>query len=131
MSEIVRGLVAKRDDEKRIAYGWASVAVDAGADVVDSEGDVVDMPSLEDAVVQFMIAKRSSKTMHTGDDVGVVVESLVVDRAKWEAMGVESNREGWWVGIHVPMSSDWEEVRSGRFSMFSIGGKGTRSEMTE
>jgi hypothetical protein len=122
------GSVAKLDAAKRLVYGWASVATDRGEALVDRQGDLIDMDSLEDAVVKFMEDKRATKAMHEGDQTGVVVESFVASKEKWRAMGIQCDREGWWIGVKVRDPETWEAIRSGRLPMFSVGGRGYRED---
>lgn len=121
--------IAKLDAERRIAYGWASVAKSAdGSDVVDAQGDVIAPEDLEDAAYEFVLKFREANTMHDGPVTARLVESFVATPDKLEKMGVPSGMlpSAWWVGFKVDDDDAWEGVKSGRFSMFSIEGSGTR-----
>ena len=62
--EIARGTFCKLDEERRLAFGWASVVSKDGQVIVDSDDDVLDLPSLEGAVYAYVIESRDADEMH-------------------------------------------------------------------
>lgn len=38
---------------------------------------------------------------------------------------------GWWIGFRVTDDDVWEKVKSGEYSMFSIGGTAIREEVED
>lgn len=131
----LRGTFSKLDPERRLAFGWASVAKRAGAaePLVDRQGDVLDVGSLEDAMYAYVAERGTGGEMHQRVGVAKLVESFVVTPAKLDAMGVTKDAlpTGVWVGFRVDDPATWERVKDGTLSMFSIAGRGDRSELPD
>lgn len=128
----MRGEFSKLDDERRLAFGWASVAATAeDGQLVDKQGDVLDVPSLEDAVYAYVLDSRDADEMHKRAGVGKLVESMMFtpDKIKKMNLPAESVPVGWWVGFHVDDDEVWGKVKDGTYKSFSIKGSGTREEM--
>lgn len=124
----ISGEVAKVDEEQRLAFGWASVVSRDGTPVEDSQGDVIDIEELERAAYEYVRVSRKGGEMHRWI-VGKLVESLVVTPEKLDAMGLDRDclDPGWWIGFKLDEEA-FEKVKSGEYRMFSIGGKGLRTE---
>lgn len=120
--------ILKIDDEQRIVYGWASVSTEKGDKVVDTQGDVIEMSTLEKAVNGFMEHVRIGKTMHDGPPTGIILHSMLVSKELSESLGIQSDMEGWIVGYKVYDQSVWNRVKSGELRAFSIGGYAQREE---
>lgn len=120
--------VLKVDDEQRIIFGWASVSTVKGELLVDKQGDVIEMATLEKAVNEFMEHVRVGKTMHVGEQTGAVIHSLPISKSLCDALGIQSDMEGWVVGYKVYDDATWEGVKSGKYASFSIGGKAIKEE---
>ena len=120
--------ILKTDDEQRLIYGWASVSTVKGELIVDKQGDAIEMDTLEKAVNDFMEHVRVGKTMHVGDQTGAVIHSLPISKSLCEALGIQSDMEGWVVGYKVYDDNTWEGVKSGKYASFSIGGKAVKEE---
>jgi len=125
----LEGKILKVDDEQRMVYGWASVVTEKGVPVVDRQGDVIEADTLVKAVNNFMEYVRVGKAMHTGEQVGVVVHSLPVTKEICDALGIQSDREGWVVAYKVYDDAVWAMVKSGELSAFSIGGRANKEEI--
>lgn len=125
----IEGKILKTDDEQRMVYGWASVVTENGVPVIDRQGDVIEADTLVKAVNNFMEHVRVGKAMHTGDQVGVVVHSLPITKEIGEALGIQSDREGWVVAYKVYDDAVWDMVKSGELAAFSIGGRATKEEI--
>lgn len=125
----LEGKILKVDDEQRMVYGWASVVTEKGVPVVDRQGDVIEADTLVKAVNSFMEYVRVGKAMHTGEQVGVVVHSLPVTKEICDALGIQSDREGWVVAYKVYDDNVWAMVKSGELSAFSIGGRANKEEI--
>lgn len=128
MNKNVEGQILKVDDEQHIIYGWASVATEKGEPVVDLQGDVIEMSTLEKAVNDFMEHVRVGKTMHVGEQTGMVIHSMPVSNDIAKALGIQSDREGWIVGYKVYDEDVWKMVKSGELRAFSIGGRAIKEE---
>lgn len=123
----VRAQIAKVDDERRLAFGWASVAVDAeGRPVIDHQGDYIPVLELERAAYDYVVKSRDASEMHGRRGVATLVESVVMTPEKYAAMGMPRGPVGWWVGFKVHDDSVWTGVKDGTYREFSIGGSGTR-----
>jgi hypothetical protein len=132
------GEFSKFDEDKRLAFGWASVVALNGEPVLDKQGDLIDPDEIEKAAYKYMLESRKGGEMHkrqmsaTGEDepvhVADIVESFVVTPEKIEKMGLpESMPQGWWVGYKVHDDEAWEKVKKGDYKGFSIHGRGRRT----
>jgi hypothetical protein len=128
MKKNIEGQILKTDDEQRIVYGWASVVTENGVPVVDRQGDVIEADTLVKAVNEFMEHVRVGKTMHSGDQTGMVIHSLPVTKEICESLGIQCNREGWIVAYKVYDDAVWAMVKSGELAAFSIGGRAVKEE---
>jgi hypothetical protein len=126
--------ISKADDEKRLAFGWASVAERKdGQTVVDWQDDIIDIAELESAAYDFVQFWREGSDMHErgGFDIAVLVESMVFTPEKMLALGIKEGDVpcGWWVGFKVVDDDVWEKVKDGTYKMFSIEGEAVREEV--
>ncbi len=129
MNTNIEGKILKTDDEQRMVYGWASVVTEKGEAVIDRQGDVIEAGTLVKAVNEFMEHVRVGKAMHVGDQVGVVVHSLPITKEIGDALGIQSDREGWVVAYKVFDDTVWDMVKSGELAAFSIGGRAIKEEI--
>ena len=128
----ISGKIQKADDDQRLVFGWASVAADRdGVPVVDSQGDVISISELERGAYNFVEFYREGGEMHERTGVARLVESMVFTPEKFAAMGISAGTlpYGWWLGFRVLDEDVWQKVKSGRYSMFSIGGRAVREEI--
>lgn len=128
--------IMKTDDDKRLIFGWASVAIKVdGEQVVDHQKDLIDPEDLEEAVYEYVLNFRDAGEEHisTLRKKGRLVESCMFTKEKMQAMGIPEGivPEGWWIGFYVDDDAAWEKVKSGIYQMFSIEGKGIREEIEE
>ena len=128
----ITGKIAKANFDKRLVFGWASVAVDRdGVAVVDSDGDVIRIEELERGAYEFVEFYREGGAMHERRGVAQLVESCVFTAEKLSAMGLSADALplGWWIGFRVFDDAVWQKVKSGEYNMFSIGGRADRKEI--
>jgi hypothetical protein len=134
------GEIAKVDADKRQVFGWASVSAVNGQPVVDLQGDVVPIEEMEESAYRYVIESRKGGDMHRrvakADQplhVADMIESFVVTPEKLEKMGLPGNAlpHGWWVGYKVNNDEQWNLVKSGARTGFSIHGKGTRTALSK
>lgn len=121
--------IMKSDDEKRLVFGWANVAVRVGGEVIqDFQDDIIDIEDLEEAAYVFVSDYGTAGEMHQRGGVGRLVESIVFTKEKAAALGIPPDilPEGWWVGFRVDDNDVWEKVKNGTYSMFSIEGTAER-----
>lgn len=137
------GTITKRDDEKRLVFGWASVSKVNDKEVVDRQGDYVPIETTEDAAYRYVLHSRKGGDMHkrvakfgvedqplhTAD----LVESMVFTPEKLEAMGLARDAlpEAWWVGFKVHDEQQWLDYKAGKRPSFSIHGSGKRVDAPE
>lgn len=139
------GTFSKFDDDKRLAFGWASVVAMNGQPVVDRQGDYIAIDDIEEAAYTYVEKSRVGGDMHRraagnlGSDigkedrphkVGELVESMVFTPEKISKMGLPADFPvGWWVGYKIHDDEAWGEVKKGNRTGFSIHGKGLRKEV--
>lgn len=127
------GEIEKRDDDKRLVFGWASIAIHKDGTVeVDKQGDVLeDIDQMEKVAYDFVLHSRDGGEMHVRKGVSTMVESFVSTDEKWEAMGIPEGTlpVGWWVGFRVNDDKVWEDVKKKKYRMFSVHGSGTRKAL--
>lgn len=125
--------IVKSDPFKNLVFGWASVAFSAdGTQVIDRQGDMIDIEDLEDAAYNFVVKSYGTGDMHLSQPFGELVESMVITPDKLQAMGLPENSlpQGWWVGFRVPPEYH-EQVRNGKRRMFSIEGTAKRQPVND
>ena len=123
---IFRAEIAQKDDEQRLAYGWAYVSTVDGEISLDHSGEYIRPDELVKSATNFMLDVRVAKAMHTGDQVGEIVHSLPITKEIASSLGIQTNREGWIICVKVHDDGVWDLVKSGKLSAFSIGGRALR-----
>ena len=124
--------VMKSDDEKRLVFGWANVAVRVdGEQIIDWQEDAIDTDELERAAYEYVAHFGTAGERHQRGGIGRVIESIVLTKEKAAALGIPQDilPEGWWIGFHITDDEVWEKIKSGEYSMFSIEGKAIRKPM--
>lgn len=123
--------ILKSDNEKRLVFGWGSVALNAmGEQLVDHQGDMIDPDVLEETAYEYVLNFRDTGEEHIPSlrKKGKLVESVVFTLEKQAAMGIPAGilPVGWWVGFKIYDDRTWELIKSGHYKMFSIEGKAQR-----
>lgn len=121
------GKIVKRDDDKFLIFGYASVA-----DVEDSQGDIIPIEELEKAAYRFITWGGAAGEMHRNfSKIADIVESVVFTPEKLEMLGLEKDAlpHGWWIGMKVRDADVWQKIKNGDYKSFSIGGYATREEV--
>ena len=124
--------VIKSDDDSRLVFGWANVAVRVdGEQIIDWQGDAIDTGDLEKAAYAYVADFGTAGEMHQRGGVGHVIESIVFTKEKAAALGIPADilPEGWWIGFKITDDEVWEKIKSGEYSMFSIEGEAIREPM--
>lgn len=130
--DLKRFQIRKSDEEKRLVFGWASVAVTTDGEMVeDWQQDMLETEELENAAYKFVEFYREGGEMHERGGCAVLVESIVFTKEKMKLLDIPEGvvPEGWWIGFHVTDDEVWEKVKSGEYAMFSI--EGTAERVTE
>lgn len=126
--------ITKANDDKHLAFGWASVSLnEGGGELVDLVGDVIEPEELERAAYDFVLQSRDGGEMHERGGVATLVESVVFTEEKMAVMGIPKGAlpVGWWIGFLVTDNEVWEKVKAGEYPMFSIEGTAERIEAEE
>ena len=126
--------IAKSDDDKRLAFGWANVSIRTDGEVIeDWQEDIIEPEELEKAAYQFVELYREGGEMHERGGVAVLVESVVFTKEKQKAIGIPEGTlpVGWWIGFKVLDDDVWEKVKDGTYPMFSIEGEAERVEVDD
>lgn len=126
--------IMKSDDERMLAFGWASVSMRVDGELIeDWQGDVIEPADLEDAAYEYVMLYREGGEMHERGGVAVLVESVVLTQEKMAAMGIPADTlpVGWWIGFKVLDEEVWGKVKDGTYPMFSIEGEAERVKVEE
>lgn len=132
---VFSGEFSKLDDDKRLAFGWASVTKVDGMPVIDRQADFMTTEDIETAAYEYVLKSRVGGDMHrrngeAAHKVSDLVESFVVTDEKVKKMGLpEDTPRGWWVGFKIHDDDAWELVKKGERTGFSIHGRGRRREI--
>ena len=123
--------IAKSDDDKRLVFGWANIAIDKdGNQLEDLQKDIIDTEDLEESAYEYVLNFRDTGEEHQSGlrKKGKLVESVVFTKEKQKAMGIPDGvvPEGWWVGFYISDDEAWQKVKDGTYRMFSVEGKGKR-----
>ena len=116
----------KSDDEKMLAFGWASVSMRVDGEVIeDWQKDIVEPEELERAAYEYVLLYREGGEMHERGGAAVLIESVVFTEEKMQAMGIPAGTlpVGWWIGFKVLDEEVWEKVKDGTYPMFSFEGE--------
>ena len=135
------GEFSKFDDDKRQAFGWASIVEVNGRPVVDLQGDLITPDDLEIAAYSFVRKSRVGGSQHARDEydrpiqAGELIESKVWTDEKYEAFAKSGGvpyetfanaPRGWEAGFQYDDEPTWIDIRTGRKTGFSIHGRGKR-----
>lgn len=123
--------VSKSADQQLI-WGWALVASRNGEQLIDKQGDIVDINNVRQVAHEYVRGPRVGGLLHMPDGKGgempvaEIVESVVFDAPLQKALGVDLGQEGWFIGAKVTNGEVWKMVKAGTLKSFSIGGSGMR-----
>ena len=90
---------------------------------------MIEPAELVSATTEFMKSVRTGKSMHQGPKIGTVVHSLPLTKEIAKSLGLETENEGWIVGMHIEDDDVWKAVKAGNLKAFSIGGQGVREKI--
>lgn len=124
--------IYKTDDDKRLVFGWANVAIRIdGEQIQDLQDDIIDPDNLEEIAYDYVLNFRAGGEVHNPAlrNVARLVESCVFTKEKMAAMNLPEGilPEAWWIGFYVDDDDAWEKIKSGKYKMFSIEGTGERT----
>lgn len=115
--------ILKYSEDERLVYGWAYVSTINGDISLDHSGEFIRSDQIEKAATNFMLDVRVAKAMHSGPKVGEVVHSLPLTKSIADALGIQTDKEGWVICMKIHDDAVWKRVKSGELSAFSIGGR--------
>lgn len=133
MEDVLKGCfkIMKSDDEKMLAFGWASVSMRVDGELIeDWQKDIVEPEELENAAYNYVLLYREGGEMHERGGAAILIESVVFTEEKMQAMGIPTGTipVGWWIGFKVLDEGVWEKVKNGTYPMFSVEGTAERIE---
>lgn len=126
--------IFKSDDEKMLAFGWASISMRVDGELIeDWQKDIVEPGELEKAAYDYVRLYREGGEMHERGGAAVLIESVVFTEEKMRAMGIPSGilPVGWWIGFKVTDREVWKKVKDGTYQMFSIEGEAERIKVED
>lgn len=126
--------IFKSDDEKMLAFGWASISMRVDGELIeDWQKDIVEPEELEKAAYDYVLLYREGGEMHERGGAAVLIESVVFTEEKMQAMGIPVGTipVGWWIGFKVTDKDVWEKVKDGTYQMFSIEGVAERVKVED
>lgn len=130
-----RGEISKMDTDKRQVFGWASIVEVNGEPVIDLQGDLMTIETIEKAAYDYVRTSRKGGNQHQRNGaephhVSDMIESFIVTDEKKQQMGLPADTPtGWWVGFAINDDKTWEQVKNGERREFSIHGSGTRKSI--
>lgn len=112
----------KQDAVKHLVSG---VVLQPG--IADSQGDIMSADDIETAAHDFMMKSQAIYTQHTDEAPNVrIVESFIAPAAM--KVGDESVVKGTWMMVVKVLDEEiWKSVKGGKYTGFSIRGRGVRS----
>ena len=131
----IRGEVSKMNTDLQQVFGWASVIELNGEPVIDLQGDLMTIETIEKAAYDYVHKSRKGGRQHqrNGEEplhVSDMIESFVLTPEKKEQMGLPATTPtGWWVGFQINDDDTWAAYKDGKLKEFSIHGSGTRRAM--
>lgn len=123
--------VCKVDEELGIVFGFAIVCKVNGEDYYDTQGDHITEAAMLDATAGFMKGDRPALDMHQGEPTGQIVFGFPLTEEIAKAVGIETTRTGFLIGMRVDDAEQLEKFRTGERTGFSIGGRRVRETVVE
>lgn len=124
----------KSDDEKMLAFGWASVSMRVDGELIeDWQNDIVEPEELEKAAYDYVLLYREGGEMHERGGAAILIESVVFTEEKMRVMGIPAGTlpVGQWIGFKVTDKEVWEKVKDGTYNMLSIEEEAERVEIED
>jgi len=110
-------------EDQRLVYGWAYVSTVNGQISLDHSGEYIRPEEIVKAATNFMLEARVAKEMHSGPQIGEIVHSLPITKEIASSLGLTTEKEGWVICVKIRDDKVWEQVKTGKLSAFSIGGR--------
>ena len=132
LSLVVEARITKTDDIRRRIFGYASVAVlKDGRQLVDLQGDVIDIGDLEQGWYGYVKESGSLNFRHESPCPASLIEAVVFTPEKLEAWGLAPDALplAVWVGYEFDTDTDYRYAKDNEYFMFSIEGFSAETEM--
>jgi len=110
-------------EDQKLVYGWAYVSTVNGEISLDHSGEYIRPEEIVKAATNFMLEARVAKEMHSGPQIGEIVHSLPITKEIASSLGLTTEKEGWVICVKIRDDKVWEQVKTGKLSAFSIGGR--------
>lgn len=110
----------QKDNEKRLVFGVVLIP-----DEVDAQDDILDADEIENASHEFMLNSGVIGQSHEGKAQAKVVESFICP-VDMEINGQDIKQGSWLMTTKILDDDLWNQVKSGEFTGYSIGGIGKR-----
>jgi len=138
--------ISKRDEDKRLVFGWMYLPTGKGGEViVDKHDDFILPEDLEETAYKYVDSSRVGGVMHLRDShlvkksdkpvqVMSLVESMVFTPEKCEALGISKSaipNGAWWVGYRVNNDGVWNAVKRDELTSFSVHGRAKRTPVSK
>lgn len=120
--------IIKADDQRQLAFGWASVSSRNGKEVKDRQKDYIPDEDLEKMAYRFVVNQGKGGEMHQKVGVGFLIESMAFTEDKQKALGIDLKKVGWWIGFKVTDKDTWKSIKDGKYKALSIRGRARRTE---
>lgn len=118
--------IIKSNNEKQIVYG-----VILAPNEIDSQDDYMEAEDIEKAAHSYLTHSRMVGSEHSKSIGATPVESFIAPQ-DFEVSGQYGDqpvKKGSWVlGVKIKDPEEWEKVKSGEYTGFSVGGVGLRQE---
>lgn len=111
------------DSEKRRVFGFFSVVEEGEKEVIDYHGDVIPAEDLEEAAYKYVMYSGMGDEGHDERAKAMLIESMFFSKEKQRALGINLGKVCWWGGFYIMDDDLWQKVKSGKYPMFSIGGR--------
>lgn len=120
--------IMKADNEKQIVYG-----VILEPNTIDSQGDFMLPEDIEETAHNYLVEARIIGSQHSKAINAIPVESYIAPQdftLTGGQYGPQLVKKGSWVlAVYVEDPEEWEKVKSGEYTGFSVGGQGARTEV--
>lgn len=113
-------MIAKQDDDLRIAYGVVLIP-----EFRDGEKDIISADEVRESAHFFMLRSRVIGFRHRRKSKAKLVESYLAPQPLTfkGQKGTQKVPTGTWIiGIFVPDDKEWADIKSGKIAAFSPGG---------
>lgn len=123
--------IEKADKTGRYVAGWLSVVEKDGKRVEDTQGDLISMDELRKGVHRYMNGERTIKKQHSGGEIGKMVEVVMIDDDFAKAHGITHTKRGAWGLAEITDEATREDVKKGKVTGWSMGGRGKRTPIAK